>query len=64
MHPAEQMLRKDIEELTLERCATRRDKIKLDIKYAYWHGFINENLYIELTNKVIEKYNNLFEQTF
>lgn len=64
MHPAEQSIRDEIDSLTIERVAFRVIDIKRDIKYAFWHGFIDEFLYIELLDLAQEKYTSLFELPF
>jgi hypothetical protein len=57
MSNAEITIRQDIENMTILRCATVRKDIERDIKYAFWHEFININTYNELMEKVREKYN-------
>jgi hypothetical protein len=55
------MIRKDIDNLNLYRLAPRKVQIENDLKYAFWHGFINEYIYNELLTKVQEKYNSIFD---
>jgi hypothetical protein len=64
LHQAEVSIRDDIHNLTIYRVAPRVIDIKRDIKYAFWHGFINEYIYKELQEKLQEKHNSLFEQTY
>ncbi len=45
MHQCEKMIFDDIENITKERLAPTVIDIKRDIKYAFWHGFINEKIY-------------------
>lgn len=59
MSNAEKMIREDIAEMTKYRLAPRRDEILRDIKYAFWHDFISEYLYRELTKMTIDKYNRI-----
>ncbi len=61
MHTAEIAIRKDIESLTKYRMGPISQDIKKDIKYALWHGFINEKIYNELLHELDEKRNSLFE---
>jgi len=64
VHPAEQSIRDEINNLTIERVAVRVVDIKRDIKYAFWHGFIDEFLYMDLLKLAHDKYTSLFEQPF
>ncbi|MDF2700819.1 MAG: hypothetical protein K0Q49_2382 [Haloplasmataceae bacterium] len=64
MHQAEVSIRDDIHNLTIYRVAPRVIEIKRDIKYAFWHGFISVYIYNELNEKLEEKRNSLFEQTY
>lgn len=61
MHTAEIAIRKDIESLTKYRMGPITQDIKKDIKYALWHGFINEKIYNQLLDDLEEKRNSLFE---
>lgn len=61
MHPAEEMIREDIHNLTKYRLAPITDDILRDIKYAYWHGFINVKICKELYKLLDEKRDSLFE---
>lgn len=61
MHPAEISIREDIDNLTKHRLAPITEQIKTDIKYAFWHGFIDEYKCIELRQKLSEKRDSLFE---
>ncbi len=58
---AEIMIRKDIDNLDNSRLAYKVGIIKNDIKYAFWHGFIDEYIYNELMQNVSNKYNKLCE---
>ncbi|WP_313134330.1 hypothetical protein [Anaerocolumna sp.] len=61
MHPSEISIRKDIAELTKYRLAPLTLDIKKDIKYAFWHGFIDVKIYNELLKMLQEKRDSLFE---
>ncbi|SHJ46749.1 hypothetical protein SAMN02745136_00103 [Anaerocolumna jejuensis DSM 15929] len=61
MHPAEISIRNDISNLTLYRLAPITDDIKRDIKYAFWHGFIDEYIYKDLLKALSDKRDNLLE---
>ncbi len=61
MHPAETSIRSDISNLTKHRIAPITEDIKRDIKYAYWHGFIDESLSKELLNLLSQKRDNVFD---
>jgi len=61
MHAAEIMIRKDIEELNYYRLAPRAEQIRTDLKYAFWHGFIDEYIYTDLLEAVSKKYNSVFD---
>lgn len=64
MHPAEISLRADIDDLDLYRIAPRVLEIKRDLKYAFWHGFVDEYIYKELLEKLDKRYCSLCEQPF
>ena len=59
MHNSEIMIREDIKNMDAHRLAYRKDEIKTDIKYAFWHGFISEYKYKKLLQKVQDKYNEI-----
>lgn len=61
MHPAEISIRQDIANLTKYRLAPLTLDIKRDIKYAFWHGFINEYICNELLLLLDSKRDSLFE---
>jgi hypothetical protein len=61
MHPCVNMIREDITKVTKDRLAPVRDGIKKDIRYALWHGFIDENLYIKLLKELDDKIDTLWE---
>lgn len=60
VHPSEMMIRQDINELDEYRLAPRKKAIKIDIKYAYWHGFINEKIYNDLLEELQRKTDTLY----
>ena len=59
MHGAEIMIRNDIEELDNSHLVYRVQQIRNDLKYAMWHGFIDEYIYNELMDAVAVKYNSI-----
>lgn len=61
MHPAEISIRNDISNLTLYRLSPITLEIKRDIKYAFWHGFIDVYIYEDLLKALSEKRDSLFE---
>ncbi len=61
MHPAEISIRQDIANLTKHRLAPITLDIRKDIKYAFWHGFIDVYIYKELHDLLDKKRDSLFE---
>jgi hypothetical protein len=62
MKRAEKMVRRQIQDLTMDRVATKKAEIEQAIKFFYWQGTFRERKYQEMKQVLNDKYTEIMNE--